>query len=280
METNSADWTPDIVIRPRRGATWADLLEVWNYRELALILVLREIQGRYRRTVFGVSWLVIRPALNAIVFSVVFGSVLKVKSDGLPYALFFLAGMAPWSFFNYAVMRAATTLTDNVHIISKVYFPRLVLPLAGVISGAVDLVASLVVLLALMLIYRTPIALNIVWLPLILASAAIPALAVSLWLGVVTAYLRDVSYAITILLQIAMYASPIIYSLDAVPERWRTLYQLNPMVGIIQGARWALFGVGDAPGIMFALSLGLALLVLISGAIVFQSTLRSVVDIL
>lgn len=280
METSSADWTPDILIRPRRGPTWSDLVEVWNYRELALILVLREIQGRYRRTVFGVSWLVIRPALNAIVFSVVFGSVLKVKSDGLPYALFFLAGMAPWSFFNYAVMRAATTLTDNVHIISKVYFPRLVLPLAGVISGAVDLLASLLVLLALMLIYRTPIAPNIVWLPLLLAAAAIPALAVSLWLGVVTAYLRDVAYAMTILMQIAMYASPIVYSLDAVPERWRTVYQLNPMVGIIQGTRWALFGVGDAPGALFALSLGLALLLLITGAMVFQSTLRSVIDIL
>lgn len=280
MEMESAEWTPDIVIRPRRPWAWSDLAELWAYRELVFFMVLREIQGRYRRTVFGVSWLLIRPALNAAVFSVVFGSVLKVSSDGLPYALFFLAGMAPWSYFNYAVTRAATSLSDNVHVISKVYFPRLVLPLASVISGAVDLLASLVVLLLLMLVYRTPVSPNIVWLPLFLAASVAPALAAGLWLAVLTAYLRDMVYGLTILLQIAMYASPVVYSLYAVPERWRTLYQLNPMVGIIQGTRWALLGSGDPPGALFALSLGLALLALVGGAVVFQATVRSVIDVL
>ncbi len=280
METSSAEWTPDIVIQPRRVWAWSDLAELWSYRELVFFMVLREIQGRYRRTVFGVSWLLIRPALNAAVFSVVFGSVLRVPSDGLPYALFFLAGMAPWSYFNYAVTRAATTLSDNVHVISKVYFPRLVLPLASIISAAVDLLASLVVLLVLMLVYRTPVSPNIVWLPLLLAAAVIPALAAGLWLAVLTAYLRDMTYALTILLQIAMYASPVVYSLSSVPAPWRSLYQLNPMVGILQGTRWALFGSGDPPGALFALSLGLALLVLVGGVVVFQATVRSVIDVL
>jgi len=278
MDSTAAEWIPDIVIRPRRRGVTADLRAVWNYRELVYYLVVREIQGRYRRTALGVSWLLLRPALYMLVFAFVFGTVLKVSSDGLPYPLFLLAGLTPWSFFNNGVARAAASLSDNVHVITKTYFPRLVLPLASVASGIVDFVASLLVLLALMLFYQTPLHVQLLWLPLFFLAGILPTLALSLWLSVLTVRFRDLTYALQFILQVLMYTTPVVYSLSLVPVRWRTLYELNPLAGVVQGIRWSLFGVGDPPGLAFLISLGGSLLILVGGVYFFQYRVRSIVD--
>ena len=271
---------PTVIIRPSRGWVSLQLRDLWEYRELLYFLVWREIQGRYRQTALGISWLFLRPVVNMLVFSLVFGWLVKVPSDDLPYPLFSLAALLPWGYFSNAVGRAAGSLVANMHVISKVYFPRMVIPLAGAISGLVDFGASFVVFLVALLIYRMPLRLEMLWLPAFVLVALIFALAVGLWLATLSVKYRDVLFAMNFLLQALMYASPVIYSVSLVPERLQFLYQLNPMTGVIQGFRWALLGSGEAPNAMFFASVGIILLVMISGAYVFRRTERTVVDLL
>jgi len=268
------------VIEATRGWSSLSLRDLWEYRELLYFMVWREVQGRYRQTALGMSWLLLRPVVNMVVLSIVFGGLIKVPSDGLPYPLFSLAALLPWGYFSNAVSRAAGSLVENMHVISKVYFPRMVVPLAGAASGLVDFAASFLVFLGMMLIYRTPLRWEMLWLlPLVLVAFAF-ALAVGLWLATLSVKYRDVSFAINFLLQVLMYASPVIYPVSLVPERLRFVYQLNPMTGVIQGFRWALLGSGEAPGMTFLLSVGIILLALAGGAFVFRRTERTVVDIL
>jgi lipopolysaccharide transport system permease protein len=273
--------TSTVVIQPSRGWSSLGLRDLWEYRELIYFLVWREIQGTYRQTALGISWLLLRPLVSMVVFSVVFGEFLKVPSEGLPYPLFSLAALLPWGFFTNAVMRASSSLVANMNVISKVYFPRMVIPLASTISGLVDFGISFMVFLGVLLLYQMPLRLEILWLPALVLVALVYALAVGLWLATLSVKYRDVQFAVNFLLQALMYASPVIYPASMVPERLQFFYWLNPMTGVIQGFRWALLGSeGAPPGGVFFLSIGLLLVGLVSGAYVFRRTERTIVDVL
>lgn len=272
---------PHVIIQPTRGWSSVGLGDVWEYRDLLYFLVWRQIQGAYRQTALGMSWLFLRPLINMVVLSVVFGGLVKVPSDGLPYPLFSLAALLPWIYFTNAVTRAAGSLVENMAVISKVYFPRMIIPAVGSISGLVDFGASFVVFFGMLLFYRMPLRLEMLWLPAFLLMALAFSLAIGFWLATLSVKYRDVLFAINFMLQALMYASPVIYSISLVPERWRFIYQINPMTGVIQGFRWALLGSGEAPGgTAFYLSLGIILLTLVSGTYVFRRTERTIVDLL
>jgi lipopolysaccharide transport system permease protein len=268
------------VIEPSRGWSSLGLRDLWEFRELIYFLVVREIQGAYRQTALGMSWLFIRPVINMVLLTFVFGSLVKVPSDNLPYPLFSLAALIPWGYFSNAVMRTSRSLVDNTQVISKVYFPRMVLPLAAAISGLVDMGASFLVFFAAFAIYRMPLHLEMLWLPVLIVVTVAFALAVGLWLATLSVKYRDVSFAINFLLQALMYASPVIYSASLVPAPLQFIYQLNPMTGVIQGFRWTLLGSGDAPGIIFLIDIVIVLLALVSGAFIFRRTERTIVDVI
>ncbi len=269
-----------IVVERSRGWASLGLRDVWEYRELLLYLVWREIQGAYRQTALGLSWLFLRPVLNMVLLSFVFGRLVHVPSDGAPYPLFSLAALLPWGFFSNAVLRASRSLVDNMNVISKVYFPRLVIPIAGAASGLMDFGASFCVLLAALLVYRAPLRVEALWLPVYLLLALGFALAVGLWLATLSVKYRDVSFAVTFLLQALMYISPVIYPVSIVPESVRFFFDLNPITVVIQGFRWALLDVGVAPGSNLLLASAVVLVGIVTGAYVFRRTERTVVDIL
>lgn len=267
-------------IQPASGWASLGLRDLYEYRELLFFLVWREIQGTYRQTALGMSWIFLRPIISMLVLSVVFGAVVQVPTDGIPYPLFSLAALLPWGFFSNAVQRAARSLVDNMHMISKVYFPRMSIPIAGAASGLVDFGASFLVLLLMLLIYRMPLRWEIITLPIFLLVTFGFALATGLWLATLSVKYRDVSFAIVFLLQALMYASPVIYPVSMVPEQLLFLYQLNPMTGVIEGFRWALLGSSPPPGPWFLLSIALVVVGVITGAMVFRRTERTVVDLL
>ncbi len=268
------------IIQPSSGWSALGLGDLWEYRELVFYWVVREIQGVYRQTALGISWIFIRPVINMLLLSLVFGGLVGVPSDDLPYPLFSLAALIPWGYFSNAVTRTARSLVDNTQVISKVYFPRMVLPIAASISGLVDLAASLLVFFVAFLLYRMPFRPEMLWLPLLVLVTMAFALAAGLWLATLSVRYRDVSFAITFLLQALMYASPVIYPASLVPAPLQFLYALNPMTGVIQGFRWALLGSGDPPGAMFAANTALIVLGLLAGAFIFRRTERTIVDVL
>jgi lipopolysaccharide transport system permease protein len=269
-----------LLIQPSRGWASLDLRDLWEYRELIYFLVVREIQGVYRQTALGMSWLFIRPIVNMLLLTFVFSSLLKVQSDNVPYPLFSLAALIPWGYFSNAVMRTSRSLVDNTQVISKVYFPRMILPLAGAISGLVDMMAALIVFMLAFILYKMPLRVEMLWLPCLALVAVAFALAVGLWLATLSVKYRDVSFAIVFILQAMMYLSPVIYPVSLVPSQFRFLYNLNPMTGVIQGFRWSLLGSGDLPGIMLFLDILIILIALVSGAYIFRRTERTIVDIL
>jgi lipopolysaccharide transport system permease protein len=211
--------------------------------------------------------------------SVVFGSLVKVPSDQFPYPLFSLSALIPWGYFQNAVTRASRSLVDNLQIVSKVYFPRMILPMSGAISGIIDMGASFVVFLVALLLYRMPLRIEMLWLPLLVLGTMIFALAFGLWMATLSVRYRDVSFGINIILQALMYLSPVIYPLSVVPKSLRVIYQLNPMTGLIQGFRWSLLG-GDAPGISLLFTFVIIIVLLVSGMFIFNRTERGIVDIL
>jgi len=268
------------IIEPSRGWSSLGVRDIWEYRELLLLLINREIQGRYRQTALGTSWLLLRPIVNMIVLSIVFGEFLKISSDDLPYPLFSLAALLPWGYFSTAVGRAAGSLVENMHVISKVYFPRMIVTLAGAISGLVDFVFSFIVFLGLLFFYRMPLRWEMLWVPLLMLVVLAFALAVGFWLATLSVKYRDIQFAVNFLIQALMYASPVIYSVSVVPEQLQIVYQLNPMTGVIQGFRWALLGSGYPPGFMFLAGVAIIIILLVSGAYIFRRTERTIVDIL
>lgn len=268
------------VIEPTRGWSSLGLRDLWEYRELLWLLIWREIRGMYRQTALGVSWIFLRPILNVVILTLVFGTFVKVPSDNLPYALFSLSALLPWGYFSNAVLRSAGSLVQNMEIISKVYFPRMIIAIAGVLSGLVDFTASFGIFLLFMWFFKVPIRIEIFWLPGFLFASMLLALAVGLWLATLSVRFRDVSFAVNFLLQAMMYLSPVIYPVNQVPEALRFLYRLNPMAGIIEGFRWSLLGIGSPPEITFWISMGLMLVALLLGAFIFRRTERTIVDYL
>jgi lipopolysaccharide transport system permease protein len=231
-----------VLIGPRRGLLDLDLRAVWQYRELLYFLAWRETKVRYKQTVLGVAWAIFQPLLTVMIFAAIFGSFAKIPSDGLPYPVFAFAGLLPWTYFSEATVRSSSSLVSDANLLRKVYFPRLIIPLAAVVTPIVDFALAFVVLFGMMRWYRVAPTWNALFLPLFLALALATALAVGLWLSALNVKYRDVRHTVPFVMQVWMYASPIVYPINLVPERWRLLFALNPMTGVIEGFRWGLLG--------------------------------------
>jgi lipopolysaccharide transport system permease protein len=270
---------PLSVYEPTHG--WASLRlgDLWHYRELLYFLTWRDIKIRYKQTGLGVAWVVLQPLITMLIFSVIFGRLAKLPSDGIPYPVFSYAALLPWGLFSGALQRAGTSLVSNANLITKVYFPRLVIPVSAVAAGLVDFVISFVVLLGLMLYYNIHLTWMIFTIPLFVMLAMLTTLAVSLWLSALNVQYRDVQYMIPFLIQAWMYASPVAYSAGLVPAGpWRIVYGLNPLAGVIQGFRWALLR-GNPPDELMALSVIIVILLLVSGLYYFRRMERSFADV-
>ena len=268
-----------IIIEPSRGWVSLKLAELWEYRELLYFLTWREVKVRYKQTALGAAWAIIQPLFTMLVFSLFFGRLAKIPSDGIPYPLFSLAGLIPWTFFANGLAQSSNSLVTSSNLISKVYFPRLTIPLSAVLSGAVDFAVSFLLLLGMMAFYgRTPDA-RILTLPLFFLLAFITALGVGLWLSALNVEYRDIRYTVPFLTQFWMFATPIAYPSSLLHEPWRTVYGLNPMVGVVEGFRWALLGSRTAPGPMIAVSTVAAALILIGGAYYFRRMEKNFADV-
>jgi lipopolysaccharide transport system permease protein len=257
---------PEVIIQPTHGWIPVNLHEVWDYRELLYFLTWRDIKVRYKQTMIGAAWAIIQPFFMMVVFSLFFGHLAKVPSDGIPYPIFVYCALLPWQLFAHALGESSNSLVANERLITKVYFPRLVIPIAAVCGGLVDFAISFVVLLGLMAYYGVVPGVAIVTLPLFVLLAVLTALAVGLWLSALNVQYRDVRYTLGFLTQFWLFATPVAYPSSLVPEPWRALYGLNPMAGVVEGFRWALLGKAEGPGPLLAVSVTVLILVLIGGA--------------
>lgn len=267
-----------IHIRPSSGLAALNLGDLWTYRELVFFMIWRDIKVRYKQTFLGAAWAVIQPLLTMLIFNFVFGTVAKVPTDGVPYPIFSYTALLPWGLFTTALNTASRSLTANQNMVTKIYFPRLVLPLASVLGGLVDFAIAFVILIGLLFYYRvTPTA--AVWtLPIFILLALITALGTALWLSAINVQYRDVNYVLPFLTQFWLFLTPVAYSAKVISEKWQMVYSLNPMAGVVNGFRWALLGTDTGPGLTMAVSAGIALLVLISGLFYFRSMERTFAD--
>jgi len=270
---------PVVRIQPAKGWVPLKLRDLWEYRELLYFLVWRDIKVRYKQTVLGMSWAVIQPFFTMVVFSVFFGYLAKVPSDHIPYPLFSFAALVPWTFFASGLNQSSNSLVGSGTLISKVYFPRLIIPLASVFSGIVDFLVAFVVLLLMMFYYGYAPTINVVWLPLFLLLALVSSLGVGLWFSALNVNYRDVRYIVPFITQFWLLATPIAYSTSLLHEPWRTIYGLNPMVGVVEGFRWALLGTNTAPGPIVAVSAAAAVVILVSGAFYFRRMEKTFADV-
>ena len=270
---------PTIIITPSRGWTSLQLRALWEYRELLYFLAWRDIKVRYKQTVLGAAWAIIQPLFTMVVFSIFFGRLAKIPSDGIPYPIFAYCALLPWSYFAGALDRAGNSLVGDANLLKKVYFPRLVVPISATIAGLLDFAIAFVLLIAMMIFYGiTPT--PAVWLlPFFLLLALATSLGVGLWLSALNVQYRDVRYTIPFLTQFWLFASPVVYPSSLVPEQWRVLYGLNPMAGVIEGFRWALLGTRSGPGPMLAVSVLVTIVLLISGAYYFRRMEKTFADI-
>ena len=268
-----------IVVKPSKGWISLKLKELWEYRELLYFLTWRDIKVRYKQTVLGAAWAIIQPFFTMVVFSLFFGKLAKVPSDGIPYPIFAYAALVPWTFFANGLSQSANSLVGSANLIKKVYFPRLVVPISSVISGVFDFMLAFVVLLGMMLYYGIFPTVNIVWLPFFLLLTLITSLGVGLWLSALNVQFRDVRYTVPFLTQFWLFATPIAYPSSLLSEPWRTLYGINPMVGVVEGFRWALLGTDTAPGPIIIVSMLAALTLLVGGAFYFKRMERTFADV-
>lgn len=271
---------PPTVIAAGRLPLAATLRNAWQFRNLLYFLVWREIKVRYKQAAIGAGWAMLQPVLTMLILTVVFGYFARLPSDGLPYPLFVLAALLPWTYFAEAVRRSATSLVDDGELVRKIYFPRLIIPLSTVAAPLVDLAFASLALVGMFAWYQRLPTANIVFLPVFLLQAVLLALAVALWLAPLNARFRDVKHAVPFLVQIWMYASPLVYPLSLVPAPYRTLYSLNPVVGIIEGFRWALLGTARPDLAAMAIGCGLTLVLLIGGLVYFGRAERSFADVI
>jgi lipopolysaccharide transport system permease protein len=270
---------PVVYIAPRRGWLALDLAELWTYRELLYFFVWRDIKVRYKQTVIGAAWAVLQPLMTMLVFSLFFGKLAKIPSQGLPYPIFYYCALLPWMYFSTAMQGATNIVVDHQRVITKIYFPRVVLPIAAISSGLLDFAISFVVFLGMMVYYRIVPTRAIIWLPAFTLLAILTALGVGLWLSALNALYRDVRYLVPFLVQFWMFASPVVYPSSLVPEKWRLLYGLNPMAGVIEGFRWALTGHGQPPGILLAASSAAVILLVLSGLVYYHAVEGTMADV-
>ena len=267
-------------IEPSKGWVSLRLRELWAYRELLYFLTWRNIKVRYKQTVLGAAWAIIQPFFTMVVFAVFFGRLAQISSDGIPYPIFSYAALVPWSFFSYGLTQASNSLVGGAALITKVYFPRLAMPISTILSGVVDFVLAFIVLLGMMLYYGIMPTVNVVWLPLFLLLAGVTSLGTGLWLSAMNVQFRDVRYTIPFLTQFWMFITPIAYPSSLIELPWlRTLYGLNPMVGVVEGFRWALLGTDTQPGPIIIASSAVAILLLVSGAFYFRRMEKTFADV-
>jgi lipopolysaccharide transport system permease protein len=270
---------PRIHIRPSKGWVSLGLRELWKYRELLYFLIWRDVKVRYKQTVLGAAWAIVQPLFTMVIFSLFFGRLAKIPSDGIPYPIFSYAALVPWALFSNGLSQGANSLVGGAKLIKKVYFPRLAMPLAMVVGGIVDFALAFVVLLGMMFAYRIVPTLNVLWLPLLVLLAMATSLGVALWLSAMNVQFRDIRYLVPFLTQVWLYATPIAYPSSLLPQPWRTLYGINPMAGVTEGFRWALLGTDTAPGPIIIVSVLAALTLLISGAFYFRRMERTFADV-
>ena len=270
---------PVLRIEARRGWLALDLGELWAYRDLIYFFVWRDIKVRYKQTVIGAAWAILQPVLTMLVFSLFFGKLAKIPSQGLPYPIFYYTALLPWNYFASAMQGATNIVVENQRVITKIYFPRVVLPISSILSGLVDFAISFTVFLALMAWYRMAPTRAVIWLPAFLLLAVLTALGVGLWLSALNALYRDVRYVVPFLVQFWLFASPVAYPSSLVPAKWRWLYGLNPMAGVIEGFRWALTGHGDPPSILLAASSAAVVLLVLSGLVYYHAMEGTIADV-
>jgi lipopolysaccharide transport system permease protein len=270
---------PLITIEPQHGWVSLDLLDLWRYRELLLLLTWRDIKVRYAQTMLGASWAILQPLLTMLVFSVIFGQLAKLPSDGIPYPIFTYVALLPWQLFSFSLTNSSNSLVGSQNLVSKVYFPRLVIPIASVLPGLVDFAFSFVVLVGMLIYYQIPLTLRILSLPLFLVLAVASALAVGLWLSALNVEYRDIRYVVPFLTLFWQYATPVAYSASLIPEKWRLLYGLNPMTGVVEGFRWALLGSGRIDGMIWV-SVGIIIFILVSGLAYFKRMEATFADVI
>lgn len=266
----AVEQVPLLVLRPRKGWQQLGLNDLWQARELLFFLCWRDIKVRYKQTALGVAWAILQPLMTMVLFSLFFGKLAKMPSDGVPYPLFVFTALVPWMFFANGITQSSGSLVENASLLKKVYFPRLAVPIASIIAGVVDFCCSFVVLMAMLLYYGVAPSLAMLALPVFLALACISSLGVGLWLSALNVQFRDVRYVIPFLTQLWLFATPIAYPSSLLSEPLRTLYGLNPMVGVVEGFRWALLGTETSPGPMLLVSASVSVVVLITGAFYFR----------
>jgi lipopolysaccharide transport system permease protein len=268
-----------IFIKPSRGWVSLRLNDLWEYRELIYFLAWRDIKVKYKQTVLGAAWAIIQPLFTMVVFSLFFGRLAKMPSDGIPYPLFSFAALVPWFLFSNGLNQSSNSLVGSAHLITKVYFPRMVIPVASVISGTLDFIISFMVLLGLMAFYGILPTYNLFWLPILLLLSFVTALGVGMWLSALNVQFRDVRYVVPFLIQVWLFATPIAYPSSLLEEPWRTVYGLNPMVGVVEGFRWALLSANTAPGPIVIVSSLAALTILFGGAFYFRRMEKTFADV-
>lgn len=278
LKSNNVDTVP-LIIRPSSGWVPLKLGDLWEYRELLYFLVWRDIKVRYKQTVLGIAWVVLQPSFITLAFSIFFGRLARIPSDGIPYPLFAFCGLLPWQLFVHALANSGNSLIANERLITKVYFPRLVVPLSAALSGLVDFVFGFVILAGLMAYYRVVPTLALWAVPGFVLMAVASAVGVGLWLSALNVEYRDVRYMIPFITQFWFFMSPVAYPSSLVPQKWRLLYGLNPMAGVVEGFRWALLGKTGAPGQWMAVSVIVTLFVLVGGLYYFRRMEKTFADV-
>jgi lipopolysaccharide transport system permease protein len=270
-----------IYIKPTTGLAALNLRDLWVYRELVVFMIWRTLKVRYKQTALGAAWAIIQPLMTMIVFNFIFGNVAKVPTDDIPYPIFSYTALLPWGLFTTALNQASRSLTANQNMVTKIYFPRLVLPISSVLAGLVDFAIAFVILIGLMFYYGVTPAWNVLWtLPLFLLLSIIVALGVSLWLSAINVQYRDVNYALPFITQFWLFITPVAYSASVISEKWQLVYSLNPMAGVVNGFRWALLGSGGGPDMALWVSVIISLVILVSGLVYFRNMERTFADMI
>jgi lipopolysaccharide transport system permease protein len=268
------------VIEPAKNWFGVNLKELWDYRELLWILALREVQLRYRQTFLGVTWVVIQPLITTALFTIIFGQLLNAPSDNVSYSLFAFAGLLPWNIFSQSLQRAGVSLTREIRLITKIFFPRIIIPMASAASTLIDFFVSLIIMIALLIIYKIPISTHIFAVPILLFLTLMLSIGVGIAFAALNVYYRDFTYMLPFVVQVWMYASPLAYSSKMIPQSWSWIYDLNPMVGVIDGFRWAIFGSIDFPIYSLLYSIAVGTLVCLVGLVIFRRLERSFADVI
>jgi lipopolysaccharide transport system permease protein len=270
-----------VVIKPVKGWVPLNLKDLWLYRELIYFLTWRDLKVRYKQSVLGVLWAILKPFLNMVIFAIIFGTLAKVPSDGIPYPIFSYTGLLPWGFFAAALEVSARSMLQSGGMVSKIYFPRIIVPLSSVLANLVDFLIASIILIGMMAYYQITPTINILWLPLFLLLAMITAIGVGLWFSALLVMYRDVNYLLPFITEIWKYISPVVYSVTLIPEKWQWLYSINPMSGVIFGFRWALLGKPESIDLVsIAISSAIALIVFISGLFFFRRMERVFADMI